>query len=286
MSRFAPSVEEEREALLLNRLRRAAGAGMISAEENRVVHSRNAEGWRSFSPTVRSVLFVLIGICVATFAWLADELHLPYGVLTLVCALAAAEYLIQRRRLFRAGIDEALWLGGCLALIISLPGPARPEGLLLFALAALVAGMRLRQSLFITASVVLICSYMVSRSADRWIVEVLALAIAFVALALLTWQWRNPCVEATLVALVVVMPVFSYILDRIEGSEFRSAIIIVVAAITAAGMIVTGLSIRHHAPLAAGLIAIAIVLLEWGERSSWLLEWRLLAAGGILSWSV
>ena len=69
---------------------------------------------------------------------------------------------------------------------------------------------------------------MVTKSADRWIVEILALAIAFVALALLTWQWRNPGVEATLIALVVVMPLFSYILDRIEGSDFRSAIIIVV----------------------------------------------------------
>lgn len=169
-----------------------------------------------------------------------------------------------------------------MALVVSLPGPARAEGMLLFALAGLFAGLRLRQPAFLAGAVVLTCSYLVSRSGDEWIVEILGLAIAFVALALLTLEWRDPLIEATLAWLVVVMPLFSYVVNRMQSTTDRSAIVLVVAAIAAAGMAATGMSIRHHAPLASALLATGVVLLEWSERSTWLLEWRILVAGGLL----
>ena len=105
--------------------------------------------WRSHGPLASIAFFVLTCVVVAS-------LYMVFGVITAAIAIAAAEYLIRKQRFFGTGIESALWIGGLFAVIASLPGPSRREGILLFALACAIAAMRLRQPYF-GAAAVLIC---------------------------------------------------------------------------------------------------------------------------------
>src|SRR6185295_4327833 len=126
--------------------------------------------------------------------------------------LGCAEFLIYAYHFERTGVESALWLAGLFAFIISLPSQNRPEAILAFAGAAMVAGARLRNAVFIALAAVLVDFYVDKKFHDARATLAFALVLTAIAAVALLREWRRPSTELMLSLLVVVMPATAYAL--------------------------------------------------------------------------
>src|SRR6266540_1887754 len=126
-----------------------------------------ANAWRRMSLVAQIVFFVLTIVAIAAAYGFLTLLHLPPGWILAIVCIVLAEFLIQRHRFWRTGVESALWIGGLYAFIFSLPSSGKPEAILVFVAAAAIAGWRVRNALF----------------------GVLALVLATVYLMAKEWQW-------------------------------------------------------------------------------------------------
>src|SRR5437588_7523520 len=101
---------------------------------------------------------------MATLVGVGALFLLSKGWITAVIALATAEWLIRRGGFRETGVEAALWLGGLFAFIAGLPSQHKPEALLVFALAAVIAGARVRNPWFGALAVVLVLIYLDQKS--------------------------------------------------------------------------------------------------------------------------
>lgn len=259
------NVEHERHHFLRERLE---GEKLLTP----AVAARLEQPWRTNGLLVQAIFFVLTCIALWAFYMLTDE----SGFLTGILAIVAAEYLIRRLRWFFTGVEAGLWLGGLFALISELPDSNRPEALLVFAAACMVAGARVRHPLFGAAAAGLVASYLEER-ADLGVVA--ALVISALALLALTRTWRRPTTEWLFIAIALIVPFVGY--DHVDR-EWRDVTIILYAAFAAFALFL-GIRIRHHACLLAALAGLGIAGTELADKLDILpLETRFFAAGAIL----
>src|SRR5262249_24964825 len=189
VSRAGPDVAEER-ALELRR--RKIDAAEVS--------------WRRNGLLLALVFFALTLAGLAATFWLLELWHLPKGWITAALAIVTSEVLIRRYRFFGTGVEAALWLGGLFAWILGLPGKGSPDALLLFAVAAAVAGYRMRNALFGAIASVFVIGYFAARDA-RGTAAAVGLLVSMAALLVLTREIRRPSTEWLFSALLVITPV-------------------------------------------------------------------------------
>ena len=250
-----------------------------TAEEERARALRKLIGkeiapspWRSHSAIVALVFFGLTCLAVAAPAILIA--YAPTGA----AAILLGELLIRKNRFAGTGIESALWIGGLFCLILALPGPPRAEGLLLFAAACAIAGVRVRNPLFGAGAAAFVVAYVYDKSeAAAWLV---ALAIGAAASIALLRTWRRPSTEQLFIALAIVMPIAAYMAREFREFHSNPAILLLYAGYGIAA-IVLGLAKRHRALLVAGAIAIVIARIE---AHDWIrfTEWSLMADGVLL----
>jgi hypothetical protein len=262
-----PSIDEERMALACSR-----------AE----IGSRDA-AWRGSRLIPRAIFFVLTIVCVVAFFGIIGLVQLPREIITAIVAIAVAEMLIVRGRLFHAGPEEALWIAGPLLLVFALPNPPQEESILLVGAAFLLAGLRVRNPLFIFVAVGLACVYPVVASRKSEPGALIALAIGFAALALARREWRDPLVEQLLALSIVGMPLLAWTLNATEdwrGGSWRAHLALAIG--TAVIFTLVGILRRHRPALLGAVLCFAIALFEIDQRLTWPGELRFLFWGALV----
>lgn len=241
-----------------------------------------AGAWRSMRWWVAALFFFFTLQAVSALYGFSTLLSLPAGWITGIASIGIGELLIQRWRLWRTGVENALWLAGPCAFIVSLPSTGKPEALLAFAAAAAVAGWRLRNGLFGTIAIILVTVYLRAREWP-WPSVAFALLVALIALAALTRTWQRPSTEFLWQAIVILLPITAYIvvltfdMRHFVSNPVVSVLFLVLAAI----FMMVGIRFLIRVPLVASLIAITIAVIEAHDFISLSLEAALIVFGAI-----
>jgi hypothetical protein len=275
---FAPTTAEERLGALRARLKSWRRSGLLNAEEERGLLAATLTRWTGSGIVSRLVYFALTMVCMGALYGLIDLAGLPAKPIAAVLALAAAELLILRFGLFRAGPDEALYAGGLLLIVASLPAHSDEVGILLVALGMLLAGARLRNGFFLMVSVAAVVLYVAVAGGSREIAAFIGLAVSFASVALLNRRWSHPVWDRFFSWTIVVTPALSWLLVTVDADISRPWVMGVTGFI-AAVMLLVGLAIRHHAPLLAGLLLSGAAIAELGFRVALPAEYFVITCG-------
>jgi hypothetical protein len=239
--------------------------------------------WRSHGLLLRCVLGVLT-LAGAWLVWLLlDAFDVPKpGLFIGPAALLIAEALIRLRRWWWTGVEEALWLAGTFALVSALPESGAPEANLVLALAAAIAGWRVRNPLFGAFAAIFIAQYF----EDRFDLGVIAaIVIAFGAVLALLRTWRRPSTEWLFIAIAVALP----IAGRFHADEVWRDTTIAVYAAFAIATLFLAIRKRHHALFVSGGIAAVIAAVDAAEKIDAPAEAKFAFAGVLLlvgSWLI
>jgi hypothetical protein len=280
MSRWRPSPDEERWLAVASELGAAVPPTAFAARTG---------GWRSTGPLARIALFVLGFVAAALVFGILGFSNEPTLLTAGLIATLAAEWLTVQKRLYASGIEEGLSVAG--ALLIGLwfafevvPEPSFKDGNfhdLVMVFAAGAAGLRRLNPFVTTGAVIAFVSWVGSTGAARALdqsigAEVTALvfgcALAALALALGTREYRRPSHDRMLDWLVATLPFAAYAqhadwsaLDPslAAGPSGTSRIVaIVLLSALGAAMLTTGLRRRRHAPLWGFIGCVACLAVE------------------------
>ena len=296
MSRFRPSPREERWS--------CAAARFGVGHANPFVASRLG-GWTRVGTATRCAFFALGVVAAALTASIFGLLHLTGNFFVAgVVLLAVAEWLIIRRRLFWAGLEEALYAAGVLMIVFQLfDGGSDPHFLRSALLVAVVlggTGVRLLNPLFTTLSI-LACSFAVDAFADVSGLESAAgaaIAAAFLfgtgtgALLLSARCFDRPSHDRMLDWLVIVLPLAGYLWLAPQyapaltvGTLRHPGVLALATVLVPAGYglaaLLAGIRRRAHAPLLGGLVCIGCVGYQLREFTGLSLQVRLIEWGAI-----
>jgi hypothetical protein len=266
-----PTVAEDRAQTLRARAQAWRADGLISAETEHEIREKFVTSWRSYGPFAALLFFFLTVCAVAAFHGVLDLANGP-TVVAGIAALVIAEVLIAKKW-FGTGVESALWISGLFSLIFSLPSQGRLEAILVFAAAAAIAGVRVRNPFFGALAAVFFVEYIYAKGWNDRALG-LAAAIAGIALVALMREWRRPSTEGLWIALLLSMIPVAYVagqLWQIVPMFLCSALVLIAA----------GLLMRHHAPLVAGAIALVIAVGDWIGRSDLAAEMLLAIAGAL-----
>src|SRR5579859_2908656 len=219
-----------------------------------------ASQWRRMPLAAEIAFFVLTAIAVEAFYGLCRLLQLPQGWLTLGVAIATAEWLIQKKRFWRTGVESALWIGGLVAFIFSLPSSGEPEAILVFVAAFALAGWRLRNAVFGTIAVVLIFVYLGVKDWD-WAALIAGVLLAMTAAAATVRVWRRVSSEELVSAIAVIAPIAGYAAYAFAGNHSEAGVVLLFV-IVAIFDLATGVTYRVRAPLIASVVCVAVACIE------------------------
>ncbi len=260
----APSVAEERDEVLHERVRKLKKRGVVSEEEAATLFELWPLRWRMQTPLLAVVFFVLTCVGILAVNGLAALSSLPRGPLLLIGCIAAAELMIRRLNLFSTGVETALVIGGLVSFISWLPSEGKPEALLVFAAAAAITAWRVHSALFGSAATLLVLCYVAVKSDETVILPLLvAAAIVAVCATLLLFMRSRPWIERllafTMIPTIPVVYIAVSILPRGSGSPWwmKGAL-----AFSGIALVAIGLAARHHAHLIAGGVTIAVAIIE------------------------
>lgn len=296
MSRFRPTVEEERWSAVAARLGIDRAAPFVA---------QRLGGWVRVGTATRVALFVLGTVAAALTAAIFSLLHLAGSFLVEGAILIGiAEWLIARRRLFAAGLEEALELAGLLMIVFqSLDGGSDPHFLRTSILAVgvfTIAGFRLLNPLFTTVAA-LLASYALSALGDSLglapatgaaLAAAYCYAKAVGALALGARHFKRPSHDRMLDWGVIVMPLAGYLwivprfaapitLGALRTAGLLGVATIAVPLVFGLAALLAGLKRHTHAPLLAALVAIGCIAYQLRELTGLALEWRLIVWGAV-----
>ena len=240
--------------------------------------------WRTHTVLLRAVFFVLTLVGIGALYAFFDLLDVPLkGVVAGVIAIALAEFLINARRWWWTGVEEALWIGGLYAMLSELPRSGTPESNLVMAAGAAIPGVRVRNPLFGALAAIFIVIYFEERF-DLGVIAALIIAVVATLAVLRTWQ--RPSTEWLWIAIAIVMPLAGY---ANADPEWRTVTIGLYAAF---GFFALMLAVtkRHHALFLSGGLSVAIASIELGRVLDVLpLEAKLAIGGAFLlggSWLI
>ncbi|MGA7614379.1 MAG: hypothetical protein WBX15_04290 [Thermoanaerobaculia bacterium] len=267
-----PSVREERSWSLIDAMRSWRKAGLVTPEEELAARGARASGWKRSGPVARIVLMIFAAICVASFYGILDLAQMPgRGVVVALAAVGVAEFLIRGKRLFHTGFDEGLYIAGLFAFIIGLGGPPRDEGLLLFALASLIAGVRTLNGFFVTGSSIFVIAYVGVKLDSGIAAGWLALLFVLLALVLDRIPFNRPTHQDVVSLHLLVFPPLAWFLFLFgrNGPDSMPFIWMLLFPLFAAALLGAGLHFRRHPQLLAGMILFALWAFELSTQMKW-----------------
>jgi len=245
--------------------------------------------WRAPSLIARCAFFVLgavaAGLILAVFSFMhSSNGMLPAGLIMLI----AAEWLILRKHLFHAGVEEALWAAGLLAVVLQVTQPSIDLGFRSAALVALVlgiAGLRLLNPLFITlAAAAVSCAIVLAGEHTPGMRQTLAAgafcyATGAMALYAGRLELRRPSHDQMLNWLMVVMPLCGYLWLASEHTAVVRVFTALASAALGIAALVLGLRRRAHAPLLACMVCVGCVAYELRNLTALSVKWKLILWG-------
>ncbi len=257
-------------------------------------HLRIAEHighWTAPSLIARCAFFVLGAVAAGLILAVFSFIHVPHEMLPAgLIMLIAAEWLILRKHLFHAGVEEALWAAGLLAVVLQVMQPSIDLGFRSAALVALVlaiAGLRLLNPLFITlAAAVVSCAIVLAGEhtpAMRQTSTLLAGAFCYTTAAMALYvgrlELRRPSHDQMLNWLMVVMPLCGYLWLASEHTAVIRVFTALASAILGVAALLLGLRRRAHAPLIACMVCFGCVAYELRNLTALSLKWKLILWG-------
>lgn len=271
-----PTVEEERRLAIAGRARGWKRSGWITAVQLAEIRSLLAGPWQGGTFFSRIAFFFLTLIAVGAFFGILHLARLPFrGVVTVIVCCGLAELLINKKRFYHSGVEEALYLGGLFALIFALPGPARDEGLLLFAAASLIAGWRVLNPWFVVLGAVFAVAYVYARF-DELAGGNCATVLGVAALLLLSVSFRRPFHTDVVAGMAVISPLLVWLPGILLNELGVWPLLLFVIFIVAAVVTFFG---RLHAALLTALVAGALLGYEFSQNFKWPGEIKLMLGG-------
>jgi hypothetical protein len=246
-------------------------------------------GWSAPSFIARCAFFVLgvvaAGLTAAVFEILSRGAALLAAGVTL---LVAAEWLILRKRLFHAGVEEALWTGGLLWLAAHFVSSSGDLGLsVAVALALALAAMRLLNPFLLTLAFAAASVAIELAGGHRlWGEHDVTMAgSAFCygagasALLLARIEFSRPSHDHMLSWLMIIMPLcgFLWLATQLApairvGTGLASGIFALIA-------LIVGIRRRSHAPLLACMASLGCVAYQLRDLTTLPLKLKLIVWG-------
>jgi hypothetical protein len=260
-------------------------------------------GWTAVTSLTRCAFFVLGAVAAGLTAAVFSYMHFRgYLFVAGVSVVAAAEWLVVQRRLFSAGIEEALEASGLFMIALQLADESgNSSGVqtsLLIAIALLVAGLRLLNPLFITLSAVaLSCAigftgthHSGTHLSAAIAASLFCFAVASLALAVGRLQFRRPSYDQMLSWLVVIMPLCGYLwlegeyvvwaaMESLRGATFIRLLPVLMLVSFGVIALIVGIRRRTHAPLIAFIVCVGCVGYELRNLTGLSLKMRLICGG-------
>lgn len=254
-----------------------------------------AGGWRTTTWLARCLGFVLGLVGASLLGGMLSPLDSPLIVAGLLL-VPTAELLVARRRVYRSGIEEAVYLCGAVALVVQLliwsDGDNEALGIALVAGAVLCVGWRLLNPLFTTLAaaglslaVATIGTTLFGSRLQSLEAALFCLVLALAALAMGARTWRRPSHDRMLDGLVILMPWLAHLWLTHwawRGSPLMVWATLLTAAAFFALHLFAGLRRRQHAPLVAALGNLACMAHAANGLLDWPRHWRLIVAGAVL----
>jgi len=246
-------------------------------------------GWSAPSFIARCAFFVL-GVVAGGLTGAVFEILLRPAVLLAagVTLLLAAEWLILRKRLFHAGVEEALWTGGLLLLTVHfLPSSGDLGMSVAVALVLALAAMRLLNPFLLTLAFAAASIAIDLAGGHRlWGEHDVAMAASIfcyaagaIALLLARIQYLRPSHDHMLSWLMVIMPLCGFLWLATQhapairvGTGLASGIFALVA-------LIVGIRRRSHAPLLACMAALGCVAYQLRDLTTLPLKLKLIVWG-------
>jgi hypothetical protein len=244
-------------------------------------------GWSAPSFIARCAFFVLGvvagGLTAAVFEILLGGAALLAAGVTL---LVAAEWLILRKRLFHAGVEEALWTGGLLLLVAYFVSSEDRSISVAIALVLAVAAMRLLNPFLLTLAFVAGSIAIELTGGHRlWGHDVAMTASVFCygagasALLLARIQFSRPSHDHMLSWLMIIMPLCGFLW---LATQLAPAIRVgtgMTSGIFALAALIVGIRRRSHAPLLACMASLACVAYQLRDLTALPLKLKLIVWG-------
>ena len=273
-----PAIAEERAHAIADQL----DDWNLPPEERRAFAKRLATPWRRNSVWVAVAFFGLTVFGMFALTALCKSIGATEFAAAVI-AIAVAEVLIRRRRMYGSGIESALWIGGLIAFIAGLPSGNDKDAMLVFAAAFAIAAWRMQNAIFGTIAVILISAYFSENwhwMHDYWRAAMVPLAITVIAIVAKRWVYRRPWIDAFWSQVAIVMPLVAEILGQFASYSSRGhleygALYVVLALIA----LLAALHLRDHALFVAMGVCVAIAAFELHDLTDFPLEWKLIGGG-------
>lgn len=281
-----PTVTEERWLTL---------AGRYPALRAAAEQAGHGGGWKTTTWLGRCLGFLLglLGTGMLAGVLFAFPSPLLIGGLLL---MVAAEWLVAQRRVFRSGIEEAVYLCGAIAVVAQLllwsDGGNDALGCACIATAVLLVGWRLLNPLFTTIAfagyslaIGLMGGSLFGGGTNTVEAGIACALFAVVALLAGGRTWRRPAHDRMLDGLVIVMPWLAHGWLTAYGWRSNAAIAwsaLVLALGFLAVNLFAGVKRRQHAPLIGALGNLVCVAYALHRMVAWPLHWQLVVAGVLL----
>lgn len=269
-----PTKGEERLLEIRGRAKRWKASGLVG-EEGAAAIAALVPGWKSSGIFARGAFFLLGLLCVGALFGIQEVAHFKAdGWVTAAVAIGLAELFIDHYGFLRTGIEEALYIGGLYAIIFGFHGPPRNEGLILFAIATLIAGLRLANAFFAAGSVAFMIGYVAtewSTTTAAWV----AIAVAVAAATASAVRFERPFVDRTFDWLTMLASVATIALYY----DVEPSIVLAGAVVALVVLATIGLASRAHPPLVSSMLLGGFAVTEACRNGAWPLRNQLLLWG-------
>lgn len=270
-------------------------ASRYPALREAVGQAGHAGGWRTTTWLARCLGFVLGLIGASLLGGMLSPLSSPLIVAGVLLVLVA-EFLVAQRRVYRSGIEEAVYLCGAVALVVQLliwsDGDNESLGVAMVAGAVLYVGWRLLNPLFTTLAaagfslaVATIGTSLLGGRMQSLAAAIFCIGLAVAALSAGARQWQRPSHDRMVDGLVIVMPWMAHLWLSAwswQDNVARTWATLIIAVVFLVMNLVLGLRRRQHAPLIGALGNVVCVAHALHELLHWPQHWRLIAGGAVL----
>jgi hypothetical protein len=281
-----PTVEQERWLALADR---------YPALRAVVEKAGSTGGWKTTTWLGRGLGLLLGLLATSLLGGVLSPLGSPL-IVGGVALVVVAEWLVAQRRVYRSGIEEAVYLCGAVGIVVQLliwsDGNNAAAGAALVATAVLLVGWRLLNPVFTTLAaagysiaIALVDAQLFDSRLNTRSASIACTVLAVAALVAGGRQWRRPSHDQMCDGLVIVMPWLAY--GWLTAYGWRGSALVTWTALgLALGFFVVNLFVgvkrRQHAPLIGALGNLVCVAYSLYELIHWPMHWNLIVAGAIL----
>lgn len=281
-----PSISEERWLVL------AARYPALRAAIDQ--HGHDGQ-WKTTTRLGRCLGFLLGLLGVGMLAGVLSQMPSPLMVGGVILVIGA-EWLVAHRRVFRSGLEEAVYLCGALGIVVQLliwsDGNNAAAGVACVATAVLFVGWRLLNPLFTTLAAAGYSLAIAAAGQDLFgsSMHNMAAGIACAMLAVIALiagglKQQRPSHDRMLDGLIITMPWLAH--GWLTAHDWRAskatllAVLALALAFIAMNLIV-GVLRRQRAPLISAMGSVACAAFTLHQLLDWPLHWELIAAGATL----